>query len=122
MQVQLFKKISLYMDNAGQQRTATNFYVQLNDQLIPIEVKYFPGENNSPDQNFRGRKMIMSAFADVLPERQQKINSHPTCPHCHQPMRLEDKDTDINGETTFWWECEKCDVHIVQDPDGTIHE
>lgn len=121
MQVSLFKKISIYTDNAGQQRTATNFYVQLNDSLIPIEVKYFPGENNSPDPNFRGRKMIMSAFADTLPERQQKINLHPTCPNCHQPMRLEDKDTD-NGETTYWWACEKCDVHIVQDPNGTIHE
>lgn len=69
MQVQLFKKISNYKDNSGQEKTATNFYVQCNDSFIPIEVKYFPGENNSPDPNFRGRKMIMSAFADVLPER-----------------------------------------------------
>lgn len=76
MQVQLFKKISNYTDRDGQAKTATNFYIQCNDALIPVEVKFFPNpQMNNVDPNFRGRKMTLSAFADLLPDRSEKKNN-----------------------------------------------
>lgn len=128
MQVSLFKKISNYTDKDGQEKTATNFYVQCNDALIPVEVKFFPDSKfGGSDPNFRGRKMTLSAFADTLPDKAVKKSNvkelpHMECPNCHQPMRLDDKDIDSNGKGSYWWMCDKCNVSFEQDTDGNIFE
>ena len=38
MQVELYKKIVPYVDNKGEERTATNFFAKCGDVLVPIEV------------------------------------------------------------------------------------
>lgn len=71
MQVSLFKKISNYKDKNGEDKTATNFFVDCNGTLIPIEVKFFADPQTNSDPNFRGRKMTLSAFADILPKKSE---------------------------------------------------
>ncbi len=77
MQVQLFKKLNDYVDKNGEEKTATNFYVKCGDSMIPIEVRYFQGLDGV-DPNYRGRKMVMSSFAEELlddDKSQRKIQS-----------------------------------------------
>ena len=72
MQVELFKKIVPYKDKDGKDRTATNFYAKCGTDLIPIEVVFFPDKETGNDPNYRGRKMVLSAFSEDLPEREDK--------------------------------------------------
>ena len=49
-----------------------NFYVQYGDQMIPVEPKYFPNAKcDNRDPQFGGRKAVLEAFAEVLPERER---------------------------------------------------
>ena len=68
-QVKLLKKISNYTDKDGNERTATNFFVECGDVLVPVEVKYFEDKETGRDDRSRERKVLMSAFAEELPER-----------------------------------------------------
>lgn len=124
MQVQLFKKLSNYKDKNGQEKTATNFFVECNGTLIPIEVKFFADPNTNSDPNFRGRKMVLSTFADLLPDRPERKSNHETvplvrCPKCGLPMRIDDMD-DGDGSMTYWWICEDCNLSIVTDSYGNV--
>ncbi|MBR5388387.1 MAG: hypothetical protein IK147_02850 [Clostridia bacterium] len=56
--VDLFKKQVKYKDKEGAEKTATNFYLRCGDMLVPIEIKYFPGENNV-DRAYGGRKTVL---------------------------------------------------------------
>ena len=67
-QVKLFKKLSHY-EKDGEQRTATNFYVQCGDMLVPIEAKYFEDKTTGKDNMYVARKTVLSTYAEVLPER-----------------------------------------------------
>ena len=69
MQVELFKKIVPYVDNKGDERTATNFFAKCGDVLVPIEVKYFEDKETGEDRNYRTRKTLLAAFSEELPER-----------------------------------------------------
>ena len=69
MQVELYKKIVPYVDNKGEERTATNFFAKCGDVLVPIEVKYFEDKETGEDKNYRTRKTLLAAFAEELPER-----------------------------------------------------
>ena len=69
---QLFKKNSTYKDKDGNEKTATNFYLKCGDELIPIEVRYYEGKDGTPDPNYRSRKSVLSAFAEVLPDKEKK--------------------------------------------------
>jgi len=40
------------------------------DVLVPIEVKYFEDKETGTDKNYRSRKTLISALADILPERE----------------------------------------------------
>lgn len=71
MQVLLYKKLSNYKDKNGDEKTATNFFVDCNGTMIPVEVKFFPNPQTNTDSNYRGRKMILSTFADVLPKKSE---------------------------------------------------
>ena len=70
-QVKLFKKISDYVDKEGKERVATNFYLQIGNELIPITVRYFEDKKTGEDPMYRGRKMILSAFAELLPYKEK---------------------------------------------------
>lgn len=68
-EVKLFKKMSKYVANDGEEKTATNFYVGCGDVLVPVEVKYFEDKQTGTDSRYRERRVVMSAFAEELPER-----------------------------------------------------
>ncbi len=75
MQVKLFKKTSSYKDkNTQEEKQATNFFVDCNGKLIPVAVKYFENEQGV-DTAYNGRKAVLSAFADELPERENSEKS-----------------------------------------------
>lgn len=72
MAVQLFKKYGTYQDKeTGKEKRFVNFYVMCGDQLVPVEPKYFPSEKfDGRDPNFSGRKMLLEASAQLLPEKE----------------------------------------------------
>lgn len=114
--IKLFKKLSNYTDKDGNEKTATNLYLQCGDSLVPIEVKYFPDKDTKIDPNFRGRKMVISAFAEDLPEKasdKKKINLNKPCPNCHKKMRVDDKDLDQNGQGSVWFICDECGTSVI---------
>jgi len=43
VEIKLFKRTGTY-EKDGKDKQFTNYYLGLNDQLIPIEVKYFPND------------------------------------------------------------------------------
>ena len=46
MQVNLYKKVVEYTNQDGEVKTATNYFVQCGDVLVPVEVKYFEDKKN----------------------------------------------------------------------------
>ena len=78
-QVKIFKKISHY-EKDGEQRTATNFYIQCGDMLIPVEVTYFPDKNTNKDNMYVARKTVLSTYAEVLPAREKDKSAETTEP------------------------------------------
>lgn len=70
MQVNLFKKITKYMDPKDNvEKQATRFYVQCGDSLIPIDVTYFKDKLTGKDNQYIGRREVMKAFASDLSEK-----------------------------------------------------
>lgn len=71
MELKLFKKNVKYNDkkDGNKEKTATNFYLKCNDTLIPIEVKFFANAETGKDSQYIGRKSVLSAFAEELPEK-----------------------------------------------------
>ena len=71
MTVNLFKKVGTYVDKKdGKEKRFVNFYVQIGDQMIPIEPKYFPNDRfEGRDPGFAGRKAVMEAMAEILPDK-----------------------------------------------------
>lgn len=67
MQVELLKKNSTYIKD-GEERTAINFYVKLNDVTVPIQVRYFEDKETGEDKQYSKRKALLSAFATTLPD------------------------------------------------------
>ena len=76
MQVELLKRNVKYVKD-GEEKIATNFFVKLGDVLVPIEVKYFEDKETGEDKNYRTRRMLMSAFAGDLPERNNEEKTSP---------------------------------------------
>lgn len=72
MEVKLFKQNVEYVTNAGEKKTATNYFVQCGDVLVPVEVKYFEDKETKTDKNYRARRTLMSAFAEELPQRNRQ--------------------------------------------------
>ena len=73
MQVELFKKVATYKDQQGQDKQATRFYVRCGGTLIPVEVTYFKGKDGEKDNQYGGRKAILTAFADDLPDKEKPV-------------------------------------------------
>lgn len=70
MELKLYKKNAKFTDKAtNKEKTYTNFYLKCGDSLIPIEVKYFRNSETGKDNQYIGRKSVLSAFAEDLPEK-----------------------------------------------------
>ena len=67
-EVKLYKKMATYVKD-GEERTATNFYIKCGDALVPVEVRYFENKETGRDDRYRERKVLMSAFAEDLPDK-----------------------------------------------------
>lgn len=68
-EVKLYKKNVSYKDKEGAEKTAVNLYIRCGDVTVPIEVKYFPNKETGVDKGYGGRKAVVSAFAEELPEK-----------------------------------------------------
>lgn len=71
MEVKLFKKHVGYKTQTGEEKIATNYFLQCGDVLVPVEVKFFADKVTGEDKQYRTRRTLMSAFAEELPERKQ---------------------------------------------------
>ena len=87
MTVNLYKKTGTYFSEKDQKdKPFTNFYIQCNDQLIPVEVKYFPNPQfQDRDPGYQGRFAVLSAFAEPLPEKEDKKDT-ATAPTVTPPV------------------------------------
>ena len=74
MLVNLYKKTGTYFsEKDNKDKPYTNFYIKCNDQLIPVESKYFPNAQfDNRDPGYQGRFAVLSAFAEILPEKEEK--------------------------------------------------
>ena len=70
MQVKLYKKKGTYVDKKdNKEKQYTNFYVECGDKLIPVEPVFFPNSAlDGRDPGYSGRKSVLEAFAELLPE------------------------------------------------------
>ena len=84
MQVNLYKRNVEYTNQDGEVKTATNYFVQCGDVLVPVEVKYFPNPKlDNRDPGYSARFAVLRAFATPLPEKEkkeEKVTSMPTAP------------------------------------------
>ena len=71
MLVKLFKRNGTYHDKDGKEKHFTNFYVECGDQLIAVTPTYFEGADGR-DPSYVGRKMVLSSYAEELPEKEKK--------------------------------------------------
>ena len=69
--VKLFKRNGTYTDKEGNEKHYTNFYVQCGDQLISVTPTYFENDEGR-DPAYLGRKMVLSSYAEELPEKEKK--------------------------------------------------
>lgn len=72
MTVELFKKEGTYLNEKGEERKATRFYLKCGDALVPIDVSYFENKELGRDPQYAGRKEVLKAFASTLPEKQSE--------------------------------------------------
>ena len=108
VEVKIWKKEVTYQKD-GVDKRATNFFLQLNDQFIPVEVKYFPQDKfNGRDPGYQGRVSALSLVAEMLPDKEKPAKVDPekiVCPKCGKLMRVDDKD-----DTTYYLLCDECGV------------
>lgn len=108
VEVKIWKKEVTYQKD-GVDKRATNFFLQLNDQFIPVEVKYFPQDKfNGRDPGYQGRVSALSLVAEMLPDKEKPAKVDPekiVCPKCGKLMRVDDKD-----DTTYYLICDECGV------------
>lgn len=116
VEIKLFKRTGTY-EKDGKDKQFTNYYLGLNDQLIPIEVKYFPNDKfGGRDPGYQGRVAALNLVAELLPEvptkeKSQIINPHQiTCPKCNKVMRVDDQDG-----SEFYLACDECDISCIVD-------
>lgn len=75
-EVKLFKKNAPWTDKDGVVHNGKNLYVLCGDMLIPIRIANFSTQDN-PDPQYRARRAVFEAFAEELPERENKENVAP---------------------------------------------
>ena len=72
MEIKLYKKEGTYFSEKDQKdKPYTNFFVKCNDELIPVEIKYFPqAKFDNRDPAYSGRFSVLRAFAEKLPDKE----------------------------------------------------
>ena len=70
----LYKKTGTYFSKEKNKDVPfTNFYIKANDELIPIEVKYFPNpKTDNRDLGYSKRMAILSFIAETLPDKDKE--------------------------------------------------
>lgn len=97
MQVELFKKVSTYIKD-GEEKIATNFFLRCGDTLVPIEVRFFEDKKTGQDRNYSGRKLVLSSFAAVLPDKpQEKSDVKNKTPYTAKPQELAQGELPFNS-------------------------
>lgn len=73
VEIKLYKKEGTYFSQDKQKDVPyTNFYLSINGNNIPIEVKYFKNPKfNDRDPGYSGRMAVMSTFAEFFPEKDE---------------------------------------------------
>ena len=94
--VKLFKRNGTYTDKDGNEKKFTNFYVQCGDQLISVTPTYFENEEGR-DPAYAGRKMVLSAFAEELPDKKSdKADKQEEKPTPKKKPKLETMDDNVD--------------------------
>lgn len=91
-EVKLLKRKVPYVDKEGKDRIATNFFLCCGDVMIPIEVKYFENKETGRDDRYVERKTVLSAFAETLPEREERT-TRPASPTVDSGSAAQQKKT-----------------------------
>lgn len=69
--VKILMKEGTYTDKTGKEKRFTNFALQLNDKIIPIEVKYFPQDKfDGRDPSYQSRVALLALLAQPYPEKE----------------------------------------------------
>lgn len=114
--VKLLKQLSNYVDKEGNEKTATNFFVECGGERIPVEVRYFNGPDGEPDRYYRARKMVLASHAEELPKKKKvKLPEDKLCPKCKRFMLVDDHD----GYDAVYFTCEECGINVTCYSDGT---
>lgn len=98
MQVNLFKRRVPYVDKDGENKIATNFFVECGDVLVPIEAKYFENKETGRDDRYMERKTLLSAFSDMLPERTQNNAKAQVTAQAAAPAAPKGKQAESKGK------------------------
>ena len=71
VEIKVFKRKGKYFSEAKKKDVYfTDFFIELNGELIPIEVKYFKqGKFEGRDPGYAGRVAKLELVAENLPER-----------------------------------------------------
>lgn len=93
-EVKLFKRNGTYQDKDGNEKKFTNFYVQCGDQLISVTPTYFENEEGR-DPAYAGRKMVLSAFAEELPDKKTDKQDDKSMSKKKPTLQSLDGDSDI---------------------------
>lgn len=100
-EVKLWKKQAQYTNKDGEERTATNFFVDCGGIFVPVEVKYFEDKETGRDDHYRERKTLLTAFADTLPDRDKdnlpKKQTSAKLPEANKPIQKTFSDKDIDN-------------------------
>ena len=80
--VKLYKKEGTYFSKSKNKDVPyINFYLSINGNNIPVEVKYFPNEKfDGRDPGYSGRVAVMSTFAVPYPESENSDSSLSEAP------------------------------------------
>ena len=104
MEVKLFKRTGTYFNPTKKKDIPfVNFYVQCNDTLIPVEVKYFPNsKTDNRDLGYSRRMGMMEACAELLPDKEAASEEETTAPADKEASSFEaprPTESDIPGKT-----------------------
>ncbi len=102
--VTLLKRRGSYTDKKeNEQKFFTNFYLRCGTDFIAIEVDYLPVDAKKEDPNYGSNRRILSAFADLLPSKEEFVNMSIEDAEIppQEPIKSEVKVVEGNGNIPF---------------------
>lgn len=92
MTVEFYKRKITYTDKDGKKKRGVNFYVKCGDQLISVTPTFIPNPKcDNRDPKYAGRKAVLEAFAETLPDIPKK-NVQKQTPTEEAPPLTDDDD------------------------------